>query len=732
MQLSDTMDVRSLIGAVSLDENTDSVVHSLVARLVQVVEQWPAEALSRLLDEIADGMSLADPYRAGVLAWACGCLEEIGHSTPASRTAILQWAESTVGHAAALRDRVCESLQGGALSPADEFHRRREELRAVMPREYRAWAALDKWYVAATSVLVSHPELRASVRHVYDQARDLARYHRAARHLANVIRIPHEEAFLILEPARGRGIAATVSDIESMMHFLPAISQAYADTFSDPALALPDAVRRTALAHGPSPAEGQTPFHTRWTGFHWNAVRDDGTLPVMNEDPLQEVYGRNKLFVEDHPWDARLFAGWRVILLQPTTVDFIISWSRNYLGLRPGIRVDAVLGPDEVRDWVQRFAWVKQLNGRGSLDAQSASESLHFELCAGIAVDLPGRWYTLFLARSLRRLVPLARRHWAPLPFELLEKLLRVLSGLERLALGGSFDAAVMQVLAAEVSDRATRADESGLVSPIVMSVADGTRLLCEKVSRPDVPAGFDSVVLHRVQEAWLEAVKLARLAGHRPDLEQMKRALLADRTQLTQWARDTDGAQSGDRDALLGNLWLDRRPDWWPLLGEYPLPGHDYEVALSFAGRDRDRARLLASALVQRGCRVFFDESKRGELFGQELSPLLHSVYRERALFCVVFISIDYAASPWTRLEWSAAVERAAADAGYVLPVRIDDTALEGLPTTVAYLDLRTLSDDQFHDVVVDRVTARITAQLKSPGSLPDPASHPATRDTA
>lgn len=54
------------------------------------------------------------------------------------------------------------------------------------------------------------------------------------------------------------------------------------------------------------------------------------------------------------------------------------------------------------------------------------------------------------------------------------------------------------------------------------------------------------------------------------------------------------------------------------------------------------------------------------------------------------MFISAEYAAKEYTRLERRSALDRAMREAGaYILPARFDDTELPGLRPNVAYLDL-------------------------------------------
>jgi hypothetical protein len=115
---------------------------------------------------------------------------------------------------------------------------------------------------------------------------------------------------------------------------------------------------------------------------------------------------------------------------------------------------------------------------------------------------------------------------------------------------------------------------------------------------------------------------------------------------------------------------------------------GKSYDVALSFAGEDRSKARALASVLTTKGISVFYDDFEKSRLWGEDLYSYLSDLYRFRATYCVMFLSRHYADKMWTNHERKAAQERAFQDnRTYILPIRIDDTEIPGILSTVGYL---------------------------------------------
>ncbi len=97
---------------------------------------------------------------------------------------------------------------------------------------------------------------------------------------------------------------------------------------------------------------------------------------------------------------------------------------------------------------------------------------------------------------------------------------------------------------------------------------------------------------------------------------------------------------------------------------------GRRWDVALSFAGAQRDYVEQVAQALKARGVRCFYDADEQVELWGKYLAEELPRIYARESAAVVVFLSADYAGRDWTRLERRAAFGRAVAEAGvYVLP---------------------------------------------------------------
>lgn len=117
----------------------------------------------------------------------------------------------------------------------------------------------------------------------------------------------------------------------------------------------------------------------------------------------------------------------------------------------------------------------------------------------------------------------------------------------------------------------------------------------------------------------------------------------------------------------------------------------YDFDVAISFAAEDREYAEEFARALRAKGVSVFYDEDYTSETWGENLLEYFDAIYRIRSRFAVLFLSSHYKNKMWPRHERRSALARALQErTAYVLPVRLDDSEIEGLNPTIGYIDAR------------------------------------------
>lgn len=132
----------------------------------------------------------------------------------------------------------------------------------------------------------------------------------------------------------------------------------------------------------------------------------------------------------------------------------------------------------------------------------------------------------------------------------------------------------------------------------------------------------------------------------------------------------------------------------------------YKYDVALSFAGENREYVEGVATHLKSSGINVFYDLFEQVELWGKDLYTHLDDIYRNKARFCVIFISEFYQRKSWTNHERKSAQARAfQKKEEYILFARFDDTEIPGVRPTVGYISLREFTPEQFAQIVIQKL---------------------------
>ena len=113
------------------------------------------------------------------------------------------------------------------------------------------------------------------------------------------------------------------------------------------------------------------------------------------------------------------------------------------------------------------------------------------------------------------------------------------------------------------------------------------------------------------------------------------------------------------------------------------------YDVALSFAGEQREYIEGVARGLEIMDITYFYDkvEEEKLRIWGDHLTEELHDVYENMAYYVVMFISKEYVEKAWPTHERRSALSGEIQGKTIILPVRFDETPVPGLPTDKAYL---------------------------------------------
>jgi len=143
------------------------------------------------------------------------------------------------------------------------------------------------------------------------------------------------------------------------------------------------------------------------------------------------------------------------------------------------------------------------------------------------------------------------------------------------------------------------------------------------------------------------------------------------------------------------------------PVSPKRKINGLKYDVALSFAGSDREIAEALANGLRQNDVEVFYDRFYSEHLWGKDLTIEFDNIYRKESRYCVIFISQEYVHRMWTINERRSALARFLQERGkdYILPIKVEEVDLPGLPPTIGYLDLKSYPINEITEILLRKL---------------------------
>lgn len=133
----------------------------------------------------------------------------------------------------------------------------------------------------------------------------------------------------------------------------------------------------------------------------------------------------------------------------------------------------------------------------------------------------------------------------------------------------------------------------------------------------------------------------------------------------------------------------------------------YEYDIALSFAGENREYVEEVAIFLKNFGVKVFYDDFKQDEIWGKNLFEYIQDIYQNKAKYTIVFISEQYKNKKWTRHEYRSVQVRALneIEQEYILPVKFDNTELPGLNENLAYISAKNKTPKDIADFFIKKI---------------------------
>jgi hypothetical protein len=134
----------------------------------------------------------------------------------------------------------------------------------------------------------------------------------------------------------------------------------------------------------------------------------------------------------------------------------------------------------------------------------------------------------------------------------------------------------------------------------------------------------------------------------------------------------------------------------------------YQFDIALSFAGSERQIAEEIALRMKGDGFAVFYDSFYPETLWGKDLVEFFDDIYRKQARYCVMLISPEYRDRMWTQHERRSAQARALEERGreYILPILVAAAELPGMQPTLGYLNLSDYPVDRIAEILKQKLS--------------------------
>jgi hypothetical protein len=111
-------------------------------------------------------------------------------------------------------------------------------------------------------------------------------------------------------------------------------------------------------------------------------------------------------------------------------------------------------------------------------------------------------------------------------------------------------------------------------------------------------------------------------------------------------------------------------------------LKEYEFDFALSFAGENRELAKMIANQLELFDCAVFYDEWFEANYLGKAWHKSFTQIFSEQARFVVCLLDKYHAEKIWPTFERECFAPRITEAA--VIPIYLDDTPIAGIPKDI------------------------------------------------
>lgn len=142
-------------------------------------------------------------------------------------------------------------------------------------------------------------------------------------------------------------------------------------------------------------------------------------------------------------------------------------------------------------------------------------------------------------------------------------------------------------------------------------------------------------------------------------------------------------------------------------------VENYEYDIALSFAGENRDLAKHIATQLEDLDVQVFYDESFEANFLGKAWTKKFKEIFADESRYVVVLLDKYHSEKIWPTFEREHFAPRVADE--HVIPIYLDDTKFVGIPADIIGVrfkfdpsdpEWRTRADTEIIEKLIDKIT--------------------------
>ncbi len=138
----------------------------------------------------------------------------------------------------------------------------------------------------------------------------------------------------------------------------------------------------------------------------------------------------------------------------------------------------------------------------------------------------------------------------------------------------------------------------------------------------------------------------------------------------------------------------------------------YEFDIAISFAGENRELAKTITDLLQLLDCRVFYDEYFEANYLGQTWSKQFEEIFGQKSRLVVCLLDQHYKEKIWPTFERECFSPRIS-DAS-VIPIYLDNTKFVGIPQDIVgikFTDNQYYSDREF---ITDHIAYKLEEKLQ------------------